>query len=83
MVTRPRRKPVWCVMGLDGWWCATRAQKNKPATHDSSATLCMHVTLPYGVMKRRPTCPGCRERLMRREDRKAAKADRGYQPPEE
>lgn len=64
-----KRKPVWCVLANDGIWCAARVQSKKPDATYQVPTLCgMFVVLPHDVYKRRPTCPVCRKRLMKKED---------------
>jgi hypothetical protein len=51
----------WCVRHQNGW-CACKADRD-PGESVSVETACNHfVTLPYGVEKRRPTCPECKER---------------------
>lgn len=70
-----RRKSVWCVKDNDGRWHAARGQKYRPVT--VKAMLCGRCVFPWNAVKRRPTCPICRERLMRGEDKAAARAAGG------
>jgi hypothetical protein len=54
-----KRLVRWCVRHRDGW-CACKVNRNPGESAWSVETACnQFVMLPYGVAKRRPTCPEC------------------------
>lgn len=50
---------VVCVQHRDGW-CAVGEDVVEPQCWNTIRTLCNHfITMPFGIKKRRPTCPEC------------------------